>query len=48
VNVLCMGAWIIGQKVAEEVLAAFLNARFTSTDADFQRRVKKLEDMDKR
>ena len=48
VNVLCMGAWIIGPKVAEEVLTAFLNARFASTDADFQRRVRKLEDMDKR
>jgi ribose 5-phosphate isomerase B len=48
VNVLCMGAWIIGPKVAEEVLAAFLNARFTSSDADFQRRVRKLEEMEKR
>lgn len=48
VNVLCMGAWVIGPKLAEEVLTAFLNARFTSTDPDFQRRVRKLEEMEKR
>ncbi len=47
VNVLCMGAWIIGPKVAEEVLTAFLRARFTSADQDFQRRVRKLEEMEK-
>ena len=48
VNVLCMGAWVIGPKLAEEVLTAFLNAKFTSNDADFQRRVHKLEEMEKR
>jgi ribose 5-phosphate isomerase B len=42
-----MGAWIIGPKLAEEILAAYLNATF-STDPDFRRRVKKLEDMEKR
>jgi ribose 5-phosphate isomerase B len=47
VNLLCMGAWIIGQKVAEEVLTAYLNAKF-STDEDFRRRVRKLEEMEKR
>ncbi|MBI4891710.1 MAG: ribose 5-phosphate isomerase B [Acidobacteria bacterium] len=47
VNLLCMGAWIIGPKVAEEVLHAYLGARF-STDEDFRRRVKKLSDMEKR
>lgn len=41
VNVLCIGAWIIGIRVAEEVLRAFLNAEF-STDPDFRRRVHKL------
>jgi ribose 5-phosphate isomerase B len=46
VNVLCIGAWIIGQKLAEEVLAAFLKARF-STNEDFRRRVKKLQEMEK-
>ena len=47
VNVLCMGAWIIGIKVAEEILAAYLTARF-STDEDFRRRVRKLNEMDRR
>lgn len=46
VNLLCMGAWIIGPKVAEEVLQSFLNARF-STDEDFRRRVRKLGEMEK-
>ena len=45
VNLLCMGAWVIGVKLAEEVLRAFLNARF-STDDDFRRRVKKLEELE--
>jgi ribose 5-phosphate isomerase B len=41
VNVLCIGAWIIGIRVAEEVLHAFLAAEF-STDEEFRRRVQKL------
>jgi ribose 5-phosphate isomerase B len=45
VNLLCLGAWVIGVKLAEEVLRAFLNARF-STDEDFRRRVKKLEELE--
>ena len=47
VNLLCVGAWIIGIKVAEEVLKAYLNASF-STDEDFRRRVRKLGEMEKR
>ena len=47
VNLLCMGAWIIGVKVAEEVLTAYLNAKF-STDEDYRRRVRKLSEMEKR
>jgi ribose 5-phosphate isomerase B len=47
VNLLCIGAWIIGPKVAEEILTAFLNAKF-STNEDFRRRVRKLEQMDQR
>jgi ribose 5-phosphate isomerase B len=47
VNLLCIGAWIIGPKVAEEVLGAFLKATF-STNEDFRRRVRKLEEMEKR
>ncbi len=45
VNLLCLGAWVIGVKLAEEVLRAYLNARF-STDEDFRRRVKKLEQLE--
>jgi ribose 5-phosphate isomerase B len=48
VNVLCMGAWIIGPKIAQEVVETFLAARFTSTDPDFVRRVQKLENLEKR
>ncbi len=47
VNLLCMGAWIIGPKVAEEILAAHLKATF-STDEDFRRRVRKLGEMEQR
>ena len=46
VNVLCMGAWVIGQKVAADVVRSFLAAEF-STDADFRRRVAKLDEMDR-
>jgi ribose 5-phosphate isomerase B len=41
VNVLCIGAWIVGIRVAEEVLRAFLTAEF-STEEEFRRRVHKL------
>lgn len=47
VNLLCIGAWIIGPKVAEEILTAFLNAKF-STSEEFRRRVQKLGEMEKR
>jgi ribose 5-phosphate isomerase B len=47
VNVLCMGAWIIGIKVAEEILAAYLNAEF-STSEEFRRRVRKLGEMERK
>jgi ribose 5-phosphate isomerase B len=45
VNLLCMGAWIIGIKLAEEILRAFLNARFSATE-EFRRRVRKLEELE--
>ncbi|HEX7584160.1 MAG TPA: RpiB/LacA/LacB family sugar-phosphate isomerase [Prolixibacteraceae bacterium] len=45
VNVLCVGAQIIGLSVAEEILNNFLNARF-STEEQFRRRVKKLDQFD--
>jgi ribose 5-phosphate isomerase B len=45
VNVLCIGAWIVGIKLAEEILKAFLQAEF-STHPDFRRRVQKLHDLE--
>lgn len=45
VNVLCMGAWIVGTRLAEEVLRAFLAATFAAS-ADFERRVEKLHQME--
>jgi len=45
VNLLCVGAWIIGVELAKEVLDAFVNAEF-STDPDFRRRVEKLSEME--
>ena len=41
VNVLCIGAWIVGIRVAEEILRAFVVAEF-STAEEFRRRVHKL------
>jgi ribose 5-phosphate isomerase B len=47
VNLLCIGAQIIGIKVAEEILQAFLKAEF-STAPEFRRRVQKLYDLERR
>ena len=47
VNLVCIGAWIIGIAVAKEVLEAFVNAEF-STDPDFRRRVEKLAEMERK
>jgi ribose 5-phosphate isomerase B len=46
VNVLCIGAWIVGIRVTEEVLRAFLAAEF-STAEEFRRRVRKLSDLER-
>ncbi len=46
VNLLCIGAQVIGPSVAEEVLAAFLKAEF-STEEQFRRRVRKLDALDR-
>ena len=46
VNVACLSAWIVGKKIAEDVLVAYLDARF-STDQDFRRRVQQLAEMEK-
>lgn len=45
VNVLCMGAWIVGPTIAEDVLRNFLGASF-STEEHFRRRVTKLHEME--
>lgn len=47
VNLLCIGAQIIGIKLAEEILRAFLQAQF-STAPEFRRRVQKLHDLERR
>src|SRR5512133_1976474 len=47
VNVLCIGAEIIGVKLAREILQACMKAEF-STAPEFRRRVAKLEELDKR
>jgi ribose 5-phosphate isomerase B len=41
VNVLCIGAWIIGPQIAAQVVQTFLSAQF-STEPQFRRRVEKL------
>jgi ribose 5-phosphate isomerase B len=45
VNLLCVGAWLVGKKTVEEVLKSYLAARF-STDEDFRRRVRKLGELE--
>jgi len=45
VNLLALGAWIVGIKVAEEIIDSFLKAQF-STDPDFRRRVQKLHELE--
>jgi len=48
VNVLCLGAWIVGPKLAQDIMSAYLNARFTSEDPDLKRRLQKLDEMEKK
>lgn len=45
VNVLCIGAQIVGPWLARDLIDAYLTARF-STDEEFRRRVDKLAVMD--
>jgi len=47
VNVMCLGAQIVGDALAYELIRAFLDARF-STEEHFRRRVRKLAEMEKR
>ena len=45
VNVMCIGAQIVGPWLAKDLIASYLSAEF-STDEDFRRRVAKLHAMD--
>jgi ribose 5-phosphate isomerase B len=45
VNLLCIGAWIVGIKLAAEIIDAFLAAAF-STQPQFRRRVQKLHELE--
>ncbi len=45
VNVMCIGAQIVGAWLARDLISAYLGAEF-STDEDFRRRVEKLHAMD--
>ncbi|OUM99381.1 MAG: ribose 5-phosphate isomerase B [Paenibacillaceae bacterium ZCTH02-B3] len=47
VNVMCIGAQIVGPWLAMDLVEAFLNAKFRSDDEDFLRRVQKLHEMDR-
>jgi ribose 5-phosphate isomerase B len=46
VNLLCLGAQIIGIKLAEEILGAYIAATF-STEEHFRRRVAKLDELER-
>ncbi|WP_454684205.1 ribose 5-phosphate isomerase B [Ancylobacter moscoviensis] len=45
VNVMCIGAQIVGPWLAKDLVSSYLSAEF-STDEDFRRRVEKLHKMD--
>lgn len=45
VNVICIGAWIIGPTTASEIVKAYLTAEF-STEEHFRRRVRKLGELE--
>ena len=45
VQIIALGAQIVGPTIAEELIDIFLSARF-STSEEFRRRVAKLDDMD--
>jgi ribose 5-phosphate isomerase B len=46
VNVACLGAWVVGERIAADAIAAFLSARF-GDGADVKRRVAQLEEMER-
>ena len=46
VNVMCIGAQIVGPWLAADLITSYLEARFAADDEDFRRRVEKLHQMD--
>ncbi|SDX57658.1 RpiB/LacA/LacB family sugar-phosphate isomerase [Litoreibacter albidus] len=46
VNVMCIGAQIVGPWLADDLVASYLSAEF-STDPDCRRRVEKLHEMER-
>jgi ribose 5-phosphate isomerase B len=46
VNVACLGAWIVGRRIAEDTLDAYLSASFDGTE-DVLRRVAQLAEMER-
>lgn len=46
VNVMCIGAQIVGPWLAADLISSYLSARFAVEDEDFRRRVEKLHQMD--
>jgi ribose 5-phosphate isomerase B len=47
-NVLCLGARIVGEELAKELIKAFLNARFQSNVDRYKRRLNKVLDIEKK
>jgi ribose 5-phosphate isomerase B len=47
VNVLCLGAQIVGDQLAKDLIRAYLSAQF-STSEEFRRRVAKLAELEQR
>lgn len=47
-NVVCIGARIIGEELAKEVVTAFLSARFIDEEEKYVRRLNKVLDIERR
>ncbi len=47
INVLCLGARVIGEELAKELITAFLSAKFTGEERH-RRRLAKIEEIEKR
>lgn len=46
VNVMCIGGWIVGERLALELVERFLQATFDTASSSFVRRVQKLNALD--